>query len=117
MVQLARLQTAQVDLVALIENSVSLSAEQKAYWKNKLPVLSREQQGELARIFLDEAAQMEQAKGQQKQSLVTAVQDFVVDAETAYNREKQQLWHGAEEMVKHSEVQEQEALLHLLQPL
>jgi hypothetical protein len=114
---LAQIQTEQIDLLQLIDQSPSLSEEQKAYWKKKAGTLTPEQQKQLAQIFLDEKTQREQAEQERQTAVGKAVEEFVQNVGIETNKAKKNLWKAAEDVVKKDEEKEEDDVMHQLQNL
>jgi hypothetical protein len=108
---LAQIQTDQIDLLQLIDQSPSLSEEQKAYWKKKAGTLTPEQQKQLAQIFLDEKRKIEDIEKRRIEEIQSATDVFIQQVQMFEHTAEQRILKEAEQKVKTDDDTEAENIL------
>jgi 3-hydroxy-3-methylglutaryl CoA synthase len=108
MPQLAQIQAAQYDLVALIDESITLTAEKKDFWRVRVQFMTREEQGKLLQLLLAEKEAVDQAYAERDQKIVNAATTFMHNVYSETQKTEKHLWKVAASIVRDQDAQKAE---------
>jgi len=99
------------ELIGLIKGSQSMNDEERQYWIDVLPIMTKDQLDNLNNILGNEKKQIEEADKQYEQGVKEDVKYFKLEFDEIKYKEKKLLRQKAEKMEELAETKNEETVL------